>query len=416
MKIVRLQSSNVKRLRCVEIRPDGSLIIVGGKNGSGKSSCLDSVAYALAGKRAIPAEPIRRGETEAEIVVELDDLIVRRRFTAKGSHLEVTSKDGVTQRSPQALLDRLVGELTFDPLAFSRQDPKTQLNTLEALVGLDLSDFDNRRESAYEERRSVNRDLKNAEARLQDTPHHADAPEAEVSVAELAEELERRRATNQANREKNVLLGEARQEAADLRDEIMTLEKRLATLRAELEQRIEDGKALAAEVAALDDEDEQEIRERIAGAEDANRKVRENVAHAALGADQERLREESEHLSKKIAAIDTAKEKAVSDAAMPIDGLGLSESGVTLNGLPLEQAASSEQLRVSVAIGLALNPELRVLLVRDGSLLDEDSLRLVAEMAEAADAQVFVECVDPKDPSAIILEDGAIKASEEVPA
>jgi recombinational DNA repair ATPase RecF len=52
MRIVKLQAENVKRLVCVEIEPSGNLIVVGGKNGNGKTSLLDSIMMALAGKSA----------------------------------------------------------------------------------------------------------------------------------------------------------------------------------------------------------------------------------------------------------------------------------------------------------------------------------------------------------------------------
>ena len=61
-------------------------------------------------------------------------------------------------------------------------------------------------------------------------------------------------------------------------------------------------------------------------------------------------------------------------------------------------------------MGLALNPTLRVLLIRDGSLLDDDSMRLIAEMAAKADAQVWLERVGEGDKSAIIIEDGQIRS------
>ena len=38
MKIIQLEARNVKRLKAVEIRPDGNVIVIGGKNGAGKSS------------------------------------------------------------------------------------------------------------------------------------------------------------------------------------------------------------------------------------------------------------------------------------------------------------------------------------------------------------------------------------------
>jgi hypothetical protein len=94
---------------------------------------------------------------------------------------------------------------------------------------------------------------------------------------------------------------------------------------------------------------------------------------------------------------------------MPVTGLGLSEDGVTLNGLPLDQASAAEQLRVSVAIGIAMNPRLRVLLLRDASLLDRDSLALLADMAKAAGAQVWLERVEDDSATAVVIEDGMVK-------
>ena len=37
MKIIELQAENVKRLKAVEITPDGTLQVIGGKNAQGKS-------------------------------------------------------------------------------------------------------------------------------------------------------------------------------------------------------------------------------------------------------------------------------------------------------------------------------------------------------------------------------------------
>jgi hypothetical protein len=64
------------------------------------------------------------------------------------------------------------------------------------------------------------------------------------------------------------------------------------------------------------------------------------------------------------------------------------------------------------AIAMAANPELRVLRIKDGSLLDENGLRLVAEMADAGDYQVWIEQVDTSGKVGIVMEDGAIRDAE----
>ena len=88
--------------------------------------------------------------------------------------------------------------------------------------------------------------------------------------------------------------------------------------------------------------------------------------------------------------------------------IGFGDEGVTFNGLPIEQASSAEQTRVAVAIGLAANPELPVVLIRDGSLLDEDSLAAVAKQAAERGAQVWIERVGDGKECSVIIEDGEV--------
>jgi len=150
LRIVSLSAENVKRLRAVSIKPDGSIIEITGKNGAGKTSVLDSITMALGGKSAQPSKPIRKGCTRAEVVVDLGEIIVKRTWTSDDkSYLSVESSDGSKFPSPQAILDKLVGELTFDPLAFSRMQARDQVATLKKVAGLDFTDLYRQRQAAY---------------------------------------------------------------------------------------------------------------------------------------------------------------------------------------------------------------------------------------------------------------------------
>ena len=91
----------------------------------------------------------------------------------------------------------------------------------------------------------------------------------------------------------------------------------------------------------------------------------------------------------------------------------MNEDGTVLfDGVPLSQASRAQQIRTSVAIGIAMNPKLKVLLIRDGSLLDEENMQLVVDMAKQHDAQIWIERVGDKDASAIIIEDGHVRGVE----
>jgi len=411
LTIVRLTAENVKRLKAVEIAPDGNLVVLSGRNGQGKTSVLDAITYALGGKGAVCAEPIRRGQESAEIVCDLGDLVVKRRFTAGGgTTLEVTSREGLRFPSPQSMLDKLVGELTFDPLAFARQSAKDQVETLQRLLGLDFSEADREAELAYNERTLVNRELKAAEARLKAMPPmHAGTPKEPVNPGDLAGELQR---ANQHNSENERARHSVRRGA----DGIAAMEQNAQRLRAEL-QRVEaaigaaivEQQALEARVATLADIDTAPILQRMRDADAVNQRVRANQQRAEVEKEVAAKSAKSNELTDRIDEIQQWKSSEVASAKMPVAGLGLSYEGVTLNGLPLSQASAAEQLRVSVAIGIAMNPRLRVLLIRDASLLDKQSLALVAEMAKAANAQVWLERVEDDSATAVVIEDGMVR-------
>lgn len=415
MRIVQLDSENVKRLRAAHIKPDGNMVVIGGKNGAGKTSVLDSIMYALGGRDAIPVEPIRRGAEEAAIDVDLGDLKVRRTFTAKGSYLTVTTTDGAKYPSPQAMLDDLVGRLSFDPVAFSRMKPAEQAAALRELVGIDHSELDAKRKAVYDRRTEANRDLKRLNAQVDGMTHHEDAPDEPVSVTELSAKLEE---AIQCNRKIELAAEDAMKLARDVEmiDEmIASLEEKLNDARADrakVAERLARCEAAALEAKPIDT---REIREQIAAAESINAKVRDNQRRAAAIAERDEFAGSVEQMTARIAEFDAKKEADLAAAAFPVEGLGFDENGVTLNGVPFAQASAAEQLRVSVAMGLAANPRLRVILIRDASLLDVDSMALLEQMADEHDAQLWVERVGEGDECSIVIEDGAVKGAKPEP-
>ena len=121
--------------------------------------------------------------------------------------------------------------------------------------------------------------------------------------------------------------------------------------------------------------------------------------------------EKAKALTAKIEEIDAEKQRQIGAAQFPLDGLGFGSNGVVeFNGLPLNQASSAEQLRVSMAMAMALNPKLKVIRVTDGSLLDSDSLKIIEEMANGGDFQVWLESVDETGKVGVYIVDGQVAA------
>jgi hypothetical protein len=190
-------------------------------------------------------------------------------------------------------------------------------------------------------------------------------------------------------------------------DRVDRLESELKTARKEMESW--ESKAAANAKAKLTDPDVAAINKRISEAESINRNVRAKKDRASREAAVLKHRKKSESLTSRLDTIDAEKSKALADAKMPIKGLSFTDQGITFDDIPFSQASSAQQLRISVAMGAALNPKLRVMLIRDGSLLDSESLALLAEMAETHDLQIWLERVSDGESVGVVIEDGAVR-------
>jgi len=405
MKVVSLTAENVKRLRAVEIHPDGSTVVIAGRNAQGKSSVLDSIWLALGGAPAgkATAKPIRDGQNSAQVTVDLGEIRVVRSWTADGkTKLTVTAADGAKYSSPQGLLDQLVGRLSFDPLAFAQQDEKSQRKQLLDLVELpfDPDELAEQRAGLFAARTDVNRELKAAKAQLEGMPAApAGLPEQEVSAADLLRQAREAEST--------------RQLAARLRDTADVAEARVVQAKAELAAALQVKQHADDALAGLPEQlpDPAQFEEQLAAVEQTNTAVRAAAQRREQQARVTELDAKSTSLTGSITELDQQRDAALTAAVMPIDGLGLDEQGVTYQGMPLKQASGAEQLRVSLAMAMALNPRIRVIRITDGSLLDSSNMALIEQMAADADFQVWVERVDESGQVGVVIEDGQVVAA-----
>jgi len=412
MKIIQLSAENVKKLKAVEITPEGNVVVIGGKNGQGKSSVLDSIEYVLAGKGSQCPRPVRDGEEKAVIVCTLDDLVVTRVIKTDGSNsLVVSSKDGAKYGSPQAMLDKLVGTLTFDPLAFSRMEPRKQLEVLKKLVGLDFSKEDIEINTLLQSRQNKMNEAKGIESRFLKMVRHPEVGEYNIpiSTVNLLAEL------NEAQK-KNAEIQVAVNQSERLIELNATCIEKITELRNNLKNEWDHFRTLQDSIIKKGDEitalgpgvDESAIKQRIAESETINQKIRENLTRDELIKEGAKVGDNLAEINEEIRQIKQGKKNTLAKTSFPVEGLAFDENGVTYQGLPFEQASSSEQLRVSIAMGLALNPNFPVLLIRDGSLLDEDNLGMIAKFAAEKDAQVWIERVSEGAECQVIMEDGLV--------
>lgn len=415
LRVVGVIAENVKRLRMVRItpNPDAGTVVIGGKNAQGKSSLLDAIEMALGGGKSIPAEPVRHGARKARVVVDLGDIVVERTFSAKGTALEVRGKDGLPKASPQKLLDSLCSKVSFDPLEFARAEPKKQDETLKRVLGLDFSDIEAARAKLYEQRTAANREMKRLEALIESMPEHRDAPKEPIDVKETAALLKAAHDANRMRAGAAQRIATARQDLADQDEEIAALEQRIAQAQKDLaaQQSVHEAMAAAILESERDLPPEQattELEAKLESAETVNAKVRANAEKKKLDTALFEQEKAVDELTQTIASLDEEKASRLAAAKFPIEGLGFDDAGPTLNSVPLAQASQAEALRLSVAIGAALNPRVKIALVREGSRLDDDGMALLEQLAKETGLQVWVERVGTGDAGAVIIEDGTV--------
>lgn len=411
--IVAFEAENVKKLKVVRIVPPAAgAVIVAGENEQGKSAVLDSVEYAFCDGRALPLKPIREGEKRAVIKLDMGEFIITRIITPSGSRLEITNADGTKVNGPQAMLDGLRGELSFDPLAFSRYKGREQVDALKKVLGLNFSEVDKEREELYADRTRLGREVKQAEGLLKSFPDPAAQPDAyavePVDVAELNDKLLRANKINAEADDYGVKIERLRDAVRGYDDRIAELLQQVEAIRqtkAQHERRIAE---LQEERDRLETVPTAELVEQIRNAEKINTAHRAYQARQATLAKLRDLRAEADSCTRLIEDIDREKNQAIQKAAggLPVPGMGMTEECVTINGIPFEQCSSAQRLKASMAIGLAMNPGIKVMLIRDGSLLDEANMAIVAQMAVEAGAQVWIERVGSDSKATVIMEDG----------
>lgn len=516
MKILSFVAENFKKIRVVEITPKGRVTTVSGRNGQGKTSLLDALWAMFAGRKGIPDKPVRKSTERSKLTAVLSDEdgrpFLRATRTIAIDRTTSLTIEGVAgaQRpagTPQAVLDALIGEMTFDPGAFVRLDAKKQAETLRGLVKLDvdLDDLANANLLDYAERTIVNRkadELRTQAKAVVVSPglpkERADeeaikerrraAQMANAKVGETIQhklKLERtfREAEGNARRhaaltvEKQALIEELEQATPEIEahktwlDEVeemvrsvlassprtddLPIQQLLAKLvdvrertreyggklRQESEQREVDleqarlGLAAALEtrqgvedavtaaqtawelapdgtmldVRALDEELEQA---QLVNREIGKRERRDELEAQVLAAERE-----SERLSGLMRAREAQKTEALASAKMPVEGLTFDENGVWFKGIPLEQLAHSEKIRVGCALAIAAVEEkqrkdkagkLRCIPIDDAESLDDESLGILAAMAEEHDFQLILFKVDASGKCGIVLEDGMV--------
>lgn len=418
IKIASLRLENVKRVRAVSIVPtENGLTVIGGRNGQGKTSILDAIAWALGGDRYKPTTAQRAGSVlPPDLEVRLSNgLIVQRK--GKAGTLTVTDPQG--KRYGQTLLNEFVSTFAIDLPKFLNATDKDKAETLLRVIGVgdELQALEAREKDTYNRRRAIGQIADQKEKFAREMPAFDGVPEAPVSASELIREQQEILARNGENQRK-------RERAQQLRNDVTRLQGRVDELARQLEeagrqcaQAIEDLETAEKSAETLRDESTAELEANIAMVDEINRKVRANLDKERAEDDARQMRGEYDTLSAELEAIRGEKKALLDGASLPLPELTVEDGRLLYRGYTWDGMSASEQMIVGAAIARALNPACGFILVDKLEQLDMETLKAFGAWAESERLQIIATRVTTGDESCtIVIEDGeAVKADVEEP-
>jgi hypothetical protein len=443
--LIRVTAEQFKNVKVIDFVPNRYVTKISGANGAGKTSALDAVFYALLGRKTLPANLIRQGQKKGYIRIETNTHIITRQLDDKGGNLQIEAKATNTLvKSPGDWLEGIAGDLGFDPLKFMRMKREEQFQALKNLVPMDadVDDLQIRNDDDAETITKRKAEAKRLEAARDHIVVDKTLPAQQVNISELLkasreasdhnEKIERERNRRQQIEREHGLKLDMVTEKKKLIENMQSELKQLEAYNSETVKTMKEWKPLE------ETRNRAELDAKITEATTANQKIAANNTareqRDRFEKDVDTIKAELEKLEGEIRSRKITIATTLEKAKFPIPGLSFEtttegSSGrerknpkkiVTYQGIPLADASSAEQIRVSTAIGMANKPELRFLLIRDGSLLDDNGLAILEQMAHEQDYQILMEKVDTSGKVGIFMEEGTIKTvnaePEEEPA
>ncbi len=400
MKINRLEIENVKRVKAVKMEPTpNGLTVIGGKNNQGKTSVLDSIAWALGGDRYRPSQAAREGSMippNLHIVMS-NGLIVERK--GKNSDLKVTDPNG--KKGGQQLLNEFVETLALDLPKFMEASGQEKARTLFRIIGVEdsLTKMERDEKELYNRRLAVGQVADQKEKYAKEQAYFPDMPKEPVSATELIRRQQDILAQNGENQRKRLRLHQLEQEQQKVMEEMEQLIKRQQVIEADLS---------VARMAAADlqDQSTKELEEDIANIEEINRKVRANLDKEKAEEDAREYRRQYNQLTKEIEDIRKSKMDLLDSANLPLPGLSVKEGELVYNDFPWDNMSGSDQLKVATAIVRKLNPRCGFVLIDKLEQMDLETLNEFGQWLEQEGLQAIATRVSTGEECSILISDG----------
>ena len=421
-KLLKAEVRNFKGVSYIELTLQ-DFTVISGQNRQGKTSFLDAIQSAIGGPKALKSTnttiPIKIGEIQAEVILEFTDFVLTRSWEGDKNKLNIIPKKGTEYIPPknQTMLDEYFGQF-IDPSQIYKMDNEKLSDMVAEMLGIkgDLINLKARKELVYNQRRDVNRDAKELEAKLSRVPKPKDnLPAKEISIQDLSAKLEKaKEEENQLNLKKEKL-NNLIEKKNSKKMSIINLEENIKKLQAELENSkkeydkiIVDGKALEKEINETYLLDTTEIRIKLDEAEELNKQIRHAINYSQIQNDRDDKYAEANDLTGEIEQWDNRIKELLNKTEFPVKGLSFGENSLIYNNVPIDQCSSEERLTICSALAMSKDTPIKLLLIRDGAAYDDNHLKLLADMAKEKNYIVLIE--KPGEiKEMIVIENGGVK-------
>lgn len=409
-----LELENVKRIKAVTITPtEKGLNIIGGNNRQGKTSVLDSIAWALGGENFRPSKPTREGSTiPPYLKIQLSNGIVVER-KGKNSSLKVTDPSG--KKAGQTLLDDFIEKLALNLPKFMNSSNKEKANILLQIIGVgeQLAQYEMQEKELYQERLTVGRIADQKKKYAKEQIYYADVPDDLISPQDLINQQQEILAKNGENQRKRERVHQIEYQVSTLEQEYASLMKQIEAKKMELDKAREDLSIAKMNALDLIDQSTDELEKNLADIEETNRKVRANLDKQKAEEDAKQYDEQYDSLTVKIENVRKQKMDLLNHADLPLPGLSVEDGELTYNGNKWDGMSGSDQLKVSTAIVRKLNPKCGFVLLDKLEQMDLDTLNDFGQWLENEGLQAIATRVSTGDECSIIIEDGMVKQVQE---
>lgn len=410
VKINALELENVKRIKAVKIDPtQNGLTIIGGDNNQGKTSVLDSIAWALGGDKNKPSNAAREGSTIPPVlkVTLSNGIIVERK--GKNSSLKVTDPSG--KKAGQNLLNSFIEQLALDLPKFMNKSNKEKADVLLNIIGVgeQLAVYQKQENELYQERLTVGRIADQKAKFAKEQPFFEDVPKDLVSPQDLINQQQAILAQNGENQRKREKVTQYEYQVKTLTDEVARYEQMLNQKKEELNKATYDLSVAKTDALDLLDQSTDELEKNLAEIEETNRKVRANLDKEKAEEEAKGYKSQYDNLTNQIEDVRKQKYDLLNNADLPLPELSIEDNELTYKGKKWDSMSGSDQLRVSTAIVRKLNPDCGFVLLDKLEQMDLRTLTEFNAWLEQEGLQAIATRVSTGDECSVIIEDGYVK-------